>query len=385
MPSSTGYTLTDYGSMILDNIRMPAYAEALRRHVKPGMVVADLGAGTGVFSLLACKLGAARVYAIEPDSSILVARESAAANGYADRMFCIQGLSIDTKLPERVDLLVSDLRGSLPLLDFHVPAIRDARERLLKPDGCLIPQRDVMRCAPIKAPKDYARLEQPWDRNDYDLDLGAARKYVARSWWQAIFAADQLLAEPMPWATMDYASIVDANVDGSMDWTIERAGILHGLAVWFDAELCEGIGYSNAPGLPDTVYGQRFIPLTAPVTVVAGDRLHARLRANLVHGDYVFRWDTSVTGADGLVKASFSQTSLGAAPMSTEDLAKRVDTYTPTLNEKGRIECFVLEAMTRGQSLRDISQAVTDRFPQRFANWRSALDVVAELSAKYSD
>jgi hypothetical protein len=121
------------------------------------------------------------------------------------------------------------------------------------------------------------------------------------------------------------------------------------------------------------------------VTVVAGDRLHARLRANLVHGDYVFRWDTSVTGADGLVKASFSQTSLGAAPMSTEDLAKRVDTYTPTLNEKGRIECFVLEAMTRGQSLRDISQAVTDRFPQRFANWRSALDVVAELSAKYSD
>jgi type I protein arginine methyltransferase len=87
------YSIEDYGAMIADRVRMNSYHEALRRRVRPGDVVVDLGAGTGIFALLACRFGARRVYAIEPTDAILVAREIAAANGHAERIEFIQKLS----------------------------------------------------------------------------------------------------------------------------------------------------------------------------------------------------------------------------------------------------------------------------------------------------
>ena len=57
------YSLADYGTMIADRVRLDAHAEALRRVVTPASIVLDVGAGTGVMSLLACKFGARRVYA----------------------------------------------------------------------------------------------------------------------------------------------------------------------------------------------------------------------------------------------------------------------------------------------------------------------------------
>jgi protein arginine N-methyltransferase 1 len=36
-------------------------------------------------------------------------------------------------------------------------------------------------------------------------------------------------------------------VAGELTWTAERPVTAHGLVVWFDTELAEGIGFSNAP------------------------------------------------------------------------------------------------------------------------------------------
>ena len=97
------YTLTDYGQMIRDGARTGAYARALETRVTPSAVVLDIGAGAGILSLLACRAGARKVYAVEPDDVIQVAREAAAANGYADRIEFIQAASTGIELPERVD------------------------------------------------------------------------------------------------------------------------------------------------------------------------------------------------------------------------------------------------------------------------------------------
>src|SRR5687768_12813489 len=109
------YSISSYGKMIADSIRTQAYASAIGRAIKPDSVVLDIGTGIGIFAMLACQFGARRVYAIEPDDAIQVARETAAANGFADRIEFIQGLSTRIALPERVDVIVSDLRGVLPL------------------------------------------------------------------------------------------------------------------------------------------------------------------------------------------------------------------------------------------------------------------------------
>ena len=60
--------------------------------VRPGDVVADLGAGSAVLSIAAAKLGAARVAAIEMEhDSIGNAEENVRVNGVADRVEVIEG------------------------------------------------------------------------------------------------------------------------------------------------------------------------------------------------------------------------------------------------------------------------------------------------------
>jgi ribosomal protein L11 methyltransferase len=60
--------------------------------VRPGDVVADLGAGSAVLSIAAAKLGAKRVIAIEIDNdSIGNAEENVRVNGVSDRVEVIEG------------------------------------------------------------------------------------------------------------------------------------------------------------------------------------------------------------------------------------------------------------------------------------------------------
>jgi ribosomal protein L11 methyltransferase len=60
--------------------------------VRPGDVVADLGAGSAVLAIAAAKLGAARVAAIEYDADAIEnAEENVRRNGVADRVTVIEG------------------------------------------------------------------------------------------------------------------------------------------------------------------------------------------------------------------------------------------------------------------------------------------------------
>ena len=88
------YSLAGYGHMVADKLRTDAYAQALKHQIKTGDVVADIGTGTGILALLACRFGARRVYAFEPSAIIELAREIAAANGFADRIEFIPKMSI---------------------------------------------------------------------------------------------------------------------------------------------------------------------------------------------------------------------------------------------------------------------------------------------------
>src|SRR5688572_6272119 len=157
------YDVRSYGSMIADTVRMKAYAEALRRAVRPGDIVVDIGTGTGIFALLACQYGAARVYAIEPNQNIHVAKILAKENGFSDRIEFIQEISTKVSFIDKADVIISDLRGLLPLFEKHIPALVDARKRILKDGGVLIPKRDTLNFCIVEAPELYKNYSGPWD------------------------------------------------------------------------------------------------------------------------------------------------------------------------------------------------------------------------------
>src|SRR5471032_1272785 len=93
--------IDEHRQYVSDRARVDAFARAIASVVRPGDVVVDLGCGTGILGLLACRAGAARVYAIDSGSMLDVARRLARANGFADRIVHVPGHSTRVTLPER--------------------------------------------------------------------------------------------------------------------------------------------------------------------------------------------------------------------------------------------------------------------------------------------
>ena len=306
------YNITDYGDMIADKVRMDAYAYALKAAVKPDSIVLDIGAATGIHALLACKFGARHVYAIESNDAIHLARELAAENGFTDRITFYHDISTAITLPEKADVIVSDLRGQLPLFGQHIASIVDARERHLAPDGVLIPQRDKLSVALVQARNIYNDLIAPWQL-PYGLKMETAKRYALNVWDgddTDMLKPRHLLTEPYLWTTLDYATIENPNIaPPPIVQTAVRNGTAHGLFIWFDAEIGDGIGFSNAPDTDKiaSVYGRAFFPLLEPVAIAKGDTIRLTIKAELVDKEYVWRWQTHISGVDGVVKADFQQ------------------------------------------------------------------------------
>ena len=74
-----------HAALLRDTTRIDRYDRAIRQLVRPGMVVLDVGTGTGILALLAARRGA-RVHAVESGPIIGLARQLAAGNGLADRI-----------------------------------------------------------------------------------------------------------------------------------------------------------------------------------------------------------------------------------------------------------------------------------------------------------
>ncbi len=379
-------SINDYGAMIRDRVRMTAYSQALRQAIRPDSVVLDIGAGAGIFALLACRFGARRVYAVEPNNAIHVAKEMAAANGYADRMVFIQDLSTEVTLPERADVIISDLRGMLPLFERHLPAVIDARQRHLAPGGRLIPEQDVLWAALVEAPEHYSQYTSPWDDGGFELDMRAARRMVLNNLYNFRAPPEHFLAEPQPWATLDYTALSTPDARGDLNWIVARAGTAHGLSLWFEATLGDGLGFSTSPALPELIYGNAFLPLLEPVAVNSGDRVAVTIKANLVGDDYTWRWDTRVVdqGDPGQRKVEFRQSTFFGLPLSPAKLRKRGVDYIPALDRPGRIDQFILMLMDGQIPLSQIARRVVDQFPEHFKHGQDALNRVRRLSEKYS-
>ena len=373
------YSLSDYHEMIADSVRTEAYVRAIEAAVRPGDSVVEIGTGVGYFAIIACRAGAERVVAIEPDPAIHVASELARLNGCADRIQFIQGLSSGVSI-ELADVLVSDLRGVLPLYGSHIPSIVDARLRLLKPSGAMIPERDTMWVALAASPPPNA--VGPTDSRP--IDLGPLDQAIANSWWKARVRDEELLTDAHRWHTIDYRTVSGADAEGVADLEVERGGEASGFSVWFDSELYGGHGFSNAPSAAQSVYGQAFYPLPEPIRLEVGDRVRVELRAKLIGSGYVWSWRGRVTdGASAGRK--FAQSTFYGTPLDAESLRKRADAFVPTLSRMGEAQAWMLSRMSASTSLRAIAEGVLAAFPDVFSDAGEALSHVADLSEQFSE
>jgi protein arginine N-methyltransferase 1 len=379
------FSLAEFGRMIADRTRMDAHAEALRRVVGPSSIVVDIGAGTGIMSLLACQAGARRVYAIEPSDAVQILLQAARDNGCGDRITVLQKLSTEVTLPERADVIVSDLRGVLPPHRTHFADIIDARQRLLAPGGRLLPDTDTLRIAVVTVPELFEQRRGVWQSAPHGLDLRSALGYVGNTTEAVCAEPEQLLSDPVSCARFHYPTLSELPVRGSGTCFVSRDGIGHGLLVWFDTVLVDGVGYSNAPGSRGKIYGQMFFPWAEAVPLQAGDTIGFDLRADPVGEDYLWTWTSEVRrgGDSARGVARMRQSVFNALPISLDALRKRAPSFAPGLAPAGALTLRALEGMRAGKTVGELASELQAENPRRFRSLDDAHGFVAELSERY--
>ena len=100
--------------MVNDEERNQAYDGALRRAVKPGDLVLEIGTGSGLVAMMAARAGAEKVVTCEVLPLMAdVAREIIEKNGLSERITVLTRkstqLQVGADLPDRADVFVSEL------------------------------------------------------------------------------------------------------------------------------------------------------------------------------------------------------------------------------------------------------------------------------------
>lgn len=219
--------------------------------------------------------------------------------------------------------------------------------------------------------------------SNYKFTMHAAKQAAVNRWRKGRVSPEQMMVPGRKWATINYDSLDGSDVRGEVQWAVEKEGLAHGILLWFDTVLSEGVEFSNAPDQSELVYGNGFFPLYEPIDLSQDDIVSVKLQANLVGDDYVWSWQTMVVTGTGQEKADFKQSTFFGLPLTPERLRKRVADFEPQLNEEGRIDLAILQTMSSGASLGEIARQLSNRFPQRFGSGKDALERVRELSDRY--
>jgi SAM-dependent methyltransferase len=140
-------------TLLGDARRNRAFRRALAARVRRGASVLDLGAGTGVWAVLAARLGARRVVAVEREAVLVPVVEALAReSGVGDRVEVLQADAKRVRLPRAFDVVVSEMVGNEAFEEGLVPVLVRARERFLRPGGALIPEQVALAAAPVAVP-----------------------------------------------------------------------------------------------------------------------------------------------------------------------------------------------------------------------------------------
>jgi protein arginine N-methyltransferase 1 len=287
--------------MLRDNYRVMSYKAAISKHVA-GKSVVEVGCGTGILSIFAAQAGATKVTAIEESAIAAVAKEMFTANGCDSIVDLRLGNSRDISVDEPADVLIHEILGIDPFAENLLFYIDDARRRLLKPGGRLLPDRLEVFCIGVEvedkpyASRDRTLLETAEFSGMYGVNFDPVAKKIAAlesrafrrpiSVFEGGFLKSKILTQE--------CRLLDINL--YEDWSestsqpsivnlqITDSGSLGAVIIYFKAHLDETTIISNGPFVPVTSWARDIRELSRLLPVERGTQVPLRVEIENVLG-----------------------------------------------------------------------------------------------------
>lgn len=265
-------------TMLNDSERNEAYDAAIRRAVKPGDIVLDIGSGSGLLAMMAARAGAAHVYSCEAVPIIAKkARQIVAANGLSDQITILSKLSfnmkIGTDMPKKANVLISEIVDGVLVGEGILPTLNHALSELVEPDAAILPASGRLFLTVIESEEVYlderASTASGFDVsafNEFTLHgtslIGSTRGNAFRELGPVIEAFN-----------FDFTKPGFKPEEHQICLPVDQDGTVHGVLIWFDMALDSEVMIDNHPKRDNQHWGFFVKLLDKPIKKSSGEDL----------------------------------------------------------------------------------------------------------------
>ncbi|OCH94445.1 PRMT5-domain-containing protein [Obba rivulosa] len=274
---------------------------ALAEWPRPGKILLCV-AGAGRGPLVARCLSAiersgkdAFVYAVEKNPNAFVTLQERKKLEWKEKVELLYGDMRTLVVPEKVDILVSELLGSFGDNELS-PECLDGAMRFLKPDGISIPASYTAHIAPLSSSKLYndtgSTADQKAAETPYVVKFNAINILSGDGGGVSGTCGPKIqecweFEHPRSDAVLDRRGLPLTNSHNArsarLTFHIPHEGVLHGLAGYFEARLYGSVGLSIHPNTMDKVskdmlsWFPLFFPLRDPLYLPSNSELHVSI------------------------------------------------------------------------------------------------------------
>jgi len=245
--------------MLADERRCAAFRRAIERVVRPGDVVFDVGAGTGLLSFFAAAKARA-VYAVEADPAVAaLGRRLVGLNGLEAKVRYGHGRAQDFLPPEPVDVVVCEMLHAALAVEQQVAvlnAVRAGLERTYPGHPFrVVPREVVCYCQLVEAGFDFYGYHAPFVRlgDTYQADPTV-----------------RALSPLVPYLHADFGAIVAPAVRAVRQVVADAAGTVTALRLVTQAVLVHDEPAPEGNGLVDWFVNYAVLPLRVPLRAEPG-------------------------------------------------------------------------------------------------------------------
>lgn len=289
--------------MMNEQERNQAFHDGLASLVTPDKLVFEIGTGSGLLAMMAARLGASQVVTCEAVGLIAgTASKIVKRNGYQDRITVLampsHAVQLGADLPARADILVHEIFSSELLGEHVLPAIEDAKARLLKPGAAILPSCASIMIALVGGDALGKHL-YIGDSFGFDLRefnaIHPKKRPLYREDLAPVLMSDDVEAFRFDFSRESHFPAQSRQIR----MTAIQGGICCGLIQWIRLEMVEGIHFENHPSRPrpvsnwqHTLYGFDQPVQLNEGSVVTVSAMHDRSRP-------WFELDSGASGAPG--------------------------------------------------------------------------------------
>lgn len=274
--------------MMNDAVRNKAFQNTIGKMVGNNTTVLDIGAGSGLMSMIAARAGAKKVYACEEVALIAdKAAEIIHANGFNDKQISLvkkrsTHITIPYDIPHKVDVIVTETFGTGLIEEHCLDTINHAVKSLLKPGGHIIPKGAALYLCLVES-NDLYQLHHVQQACGFNLSAFNEFSEAPKGMWSGHLShyPYKIISNVQTIETFDFYNQTSLFNEKEITLTANNQGVGHALCMWFDLFLAEDEIITTNPAAEEAIqaksWGQRIQTLSNPIAVTKNDRLNIKI------------------------------------------------------------------------------------------------------------